>query len=716
MILATVTVIIPALNEAETIADVIQKLQQLGLTNVCVVDNGSKDCTTKIATAAGAQVAFEPRKGYGQACWCGLQSLVAKQADWILFCDADGSDDLSQLPELLALRDRYDLILGNRRGTLAGKAQLAPVQNFGNWLATRLIRLGWGHTYEDLGPLRLIRKTALDRLSIEDRGFGWTVEMQAKAVERGLRICEYPVNYRPRQGGQSKISGTVVGSFKAGRVILTTLSKLYIKHLIRQKRPARISTQKLLLWLSALCLVLGSVLAMPYGNFLNQPNAVPLFWRGMGLMSVGFVMSWRLRRISRWWFWGVAIAPRLVLLAMYPGDDIWRYLWEGYIQNAGFNPYLVAPDADVLMPFRFDWWNDINHPHLPAIYPPITQLGFRLLALISPSVLLFKSAFVAADLAICALLSRRFGYLATLLYAWNPLVIYSFAGGGHYDSWFLLPLVFAWLSWDRRLVQLSEPTLSKTAQRSKSYLQAAICSLSIGLSVAVKWMSLPLLGFLAWRSHKIQDHKIQDHNAQENKTSWTKSFVKGAAILCIGTIPFAIATLPFCQILDNASGPSLTGLPLSCPVIPISSPFVSYGRSAALLPSLLDSLLNLASWPKVFQTNAVYAFPLAIWILWNLARTRSFEQFSERYLIALMLLSPIIHAWYFTWLVPFAVASRNWGTQLVSLSAFIYFALPYGIATGSNQWMLSELQRWLLWTPFILGLVISATSNRQQPL
>lgn len=685
-------VILPALNEAETIAGVIRDLQRHGLTNICVVDNGSDDRTAEIARQAGAQVVVEPRRGYGQACWSGLQSPMAARAEWILFCDGDGSDDLSQLPDLLALRDRHDLILGNRRGTVTGKAQLTPVQNFGNWLATRLIWLGWGHAYEDLGPLRLIRKTALDRLAMEDRGFGWTVEMQAKAAEQQLRICECPVNYLPRQGGQSKIAGTVTGSFKAGQVILTTLAKLYGRYLIR--RPG---TQRLLLVLSAFCLVLGSLRAMPYGDFLNQPNAVPLFWQGMGVMGAGFVLAWGLRRVSRGWFWGIAIAPRLILLAMYPGDDIWRYLWEGHIQNLGFNPYLVAPDAAALIPFRFDWWDQINHPGLSAIYPPVAQLGFRLLSLVSPSVLLFKSAFVAADLGICALLSDRFGYRATVLYAWNPLVIYSFAGGGHYDSWFLLPVVFAWLSWDERETNRRSP--AEISGSGKSPLRAIVCSLSVGLSIAVKWMSLPVLGFFVWQTWQTK--------LLERKPWWKKRWVGSIILLGAGAIPMAIATLPFCRSLEAG---------LSCPVIPLSSPFVSYGRSAALTPPFLDNLLESASWHGLLQTNAIYALPLAIWTIWSLWRSRSAGQFSERYLIVLMLLSPIIHAWYFTWLVPFAVASRNWGIRLVSLSAFIYFALPYGLATGSQSWMLDSFQRWILWGPFILGLAISALSKPQRLL
>ncbi len=319
---------------------------------------------------------------------------------------------MSQLGELLALRADYDLILGNRRGSAAGRSQLTPVQNFGNWLATWLIRLGWGYRYEDLGPLRLIRRAAVDRLNMTDRGFGWTVEMQAKAVGQGLRICEWPVNYLPRQGGQSKISGTVLGSARAGQVILLTLARLYGQKLVKIGRQK--GFQRGLRWAIALLMLLGSAIAMPHGDFLNQPDAVPIFWRGMGLMGLGFVLSWGLVRIGGGWFWLLAIAPRLVLLAMYPGDDIWRYLWKGHIQNLGFNPYLLPPNAEVLLPFRFDWWAEINHPEMAAVYPPVAQLWFRLLAAIAPSALLFKSTFVAADLGICWLLSRRFGYLATL--------------------------------------------------------------------------------------------------------------------------------------------------------------------------------------------------------------------------------------------------------------------------------------------------------------
>lgn len=220
--------IIPVRDEEETIADVIQSLKTYGLTKIRVVDNGSSDRSASYAKAAGVEVFFEPLPGYGRACWRGLQQIDS-EIEWILFCDGDGSDDLSQLPLFFEQCDRFDLILGDRGATASGRRAMTPAQNFGNQLASFLIRLGWGHQYRDLGPLRLIRHSAIEKIEMQDRGFGWTVEMQVRAVECNLRICELPVSYRPRQGGRSKISGTLAGSFKAGSVILGTLGKLYLE-------------------------------------------------------------------------------------------------------------------------------------------------------------------------------------------------------------------------------------------------------------------------------------------------------------------------------------------------------------------------------------------------------------------------------------------------------------------------------------------------------
>jgi hypothetical protein len=602
------------------------------------VDNGSSDSTATLAQSAGAKVISEPVRGYGQACWRGYQQ-VPDECDWILFCDGDGSDDLSKLPAFFIATKDADFILGNRRATASGRAAMTAVQNFGNWLATLLIGWGWGYWYQDLGPLRLIRRSALEKIQMRDRSFGWTVEMQVKAVEWGLKIYEIPVEYRHRQGGRSKISGTLQGSFRAGSVILGTLGSLYLQ---RQHAP----DSRFLLWLSSLLLLLGTILMLPHGDF-QQAGTVPRFWLGSGVMGLGFVLSWMLRELSRAWFWSVTILTRLLLLPMYPGDDIWRYLWEGHIQNLGFSPYNLPPNAPELIPYRTDWWALMNHLDTSAIYPPLTQLGFRALAAISTSVFLFKLAFVLADLGVCWLLSQTWGDRRTILYAWNPLVIYSFAGGGHYDSWFILPLVAGWLAWDRR--------------------HWAWSALLIGLSIAIKWMSLPILAFLALR-------------------------VKGKYVpfvLLLGILPMLATTLWFCG--DG-----------SCSLIPTSSTFVSHGRSAEFIPYLVR-----LAWHPSTQQNWIYAIPLglvAIALLWC---CRSFVCFVECYFFALLILSPIVHAWYFTWSIPLAVATRNLGVRWVSLSAFVYFVLKHRQSLGNHDWRLTSLERYWLWLPFLLGFLLS---------
>ena len=671
MNLDSVLTIIPALDEAATIGHVIETLRHQGLAHIRVVDNGSQDDTANVAAQAGAEVLYEPLRGYGQACWRGLQA-VPHRIEWILFCDADGSDDLAQLPDFLAQRGNYDLVLGNRRGTVAGRQQLSPVQNLGNWLAGTLIAWGWGHRFEDLGPLRLIRKSALDDLSMGDRSFGWTVEMQARAVECGLRIRELPVNYLPRQGGRSKISGTIVGSFKAGTTILSTLAYLYWQSLWRgtearlltQPQEKSADSQRILLFFSAMLLVVGSVYVLPHGDFRATASVIH-FWIGSAIMGLGFALAWFLRSLPGAWFWAVAIATRGLLLVMYPGDDIWRYLWEGYIQLQGFSPYDVAPTAAILEPLRTAWWDQINNAFASAIYPPVTQIGFRLLAHIAPSVLLFKAVFTAADLVVCWLLSRRFGYQATLLYAWNPLVIYSFAGGGHYDSWFVLPLVLAWLWFDR----------SPTAQSAPPPLTYLGSALFVGISIAVKWISLPVLAFLVW--HGLRRGRV------------------GLAIATgvTGLIPVILAALPFC---------SLT----SCPLVRFGSSFVVNGRSAELIPYVVAQLWEPSRW-----ANWLYAFPLALVVVWLLLRAASLHQFTEWYLFGLMVISPIVHFWYLSWLMPFAVVSRNLGSRLVSLSAYVYFILLYQMALGDYSWFLPQAQRQWLWWPFVLGVAWSSAQE-----
>ena len=223
-----VQVIIPAFNEESAVGAVVSRLRRQGFKWIRVVDNRSSDDTATVAKESGAEVVYEPQRGYGSACQRGYYDLT-NDVEWILFCDADGSDDLDSIPAMLDHTAHYDFILGNRRASAAGRAAMTPAQNYGNALAVKLIAWGWGFRYADLGPMRLIRRAALESIPMRDRNYGWTVEMQVRAIEGGLRIKEIPVGYAARRDGQSKISGTLSGTVKAGSKIIGTALWLYLQ-------------------------------------------------------------------------------------------------------------------------------------------------------------------------------------------------------------------------------------------------------------------------------------------------------------------------------------------------------------------------------------------------------------------------------------------------------------------------------------------------------
>jgi len=220
-----ILVVIPALNEAASIASVIDRLRKQGIQSIRVVDNGSADGTIAVAQHAGVEVLAEPVRGYGMACWRGLQDLPPDTA-WILFCDADGCDDIEALSQFVQRAQAgVLLVIGNRLADPQSRRNLTLPQRFGNRLATTLIRWIWGATYTDLGPLRLVNRTLLDQIAMQDRGFGWTVEMQIRAAQLRAPSAEVAVAYHPRQHGKSKISGTVRGVIMAGSIILGTIAK-----------------------------------------------------------------------------------------------------------------------------------------------------------------------------------------------------------------------------------------------------------------------------------------------------------------------------------------------------------------------------------------------------------------------------------------------------------------------------------------------------------
>lgn len=215
-----VSVIIPALNEEEAIGKVINDIPKGVVQEIIVVDNGCTDNTVEIARNHGAKVISEPRKGYGSACLAGLAAV--KSADIIVFVDGDYSDDPTELSSLIKpiKENQADFVIGTRKPT--EKGALLPQARFGNKLATFLINSFYGVKYTDLGPFRAIRQSKLIELDMQDQTYGWTVEMQLKAAKMGIRVQEIPVSYRKRIG-TSKISGTLIGSVRAGVKILTTI-------------------------------------------------------------------------------------------------------------------------------------------------------------------------------------------------------------------------------------------------------------------------------------------------------------------------------------------------------------------------------------------------------------------------------------------------------------------------------------------------------------
>lgn len=221
--------IIPALNEARSIGALLGMIPKEKFIEIIVVDNGSTDATAQAASHGGAKVVFEPRRGYGQACQSGIRALDPR-INAVVFMDADLSDDPSDLARLLTVFEAggWDMVIGSRVLGEAEPGALTPLQRFGNALATQLIWWIWKVRYTDLGPLRIIRRDALERLRLCDRNFGWTVEMQAKAAKLGLRVADVPVSYRRRRTGQSKVSGTAKGSVKAGVKILLTIGKCWL--------------------------------------------------------------------------------------------------------------------------------------------------------------------------------------------------------------------------------------------------------------------------------------------------------------------------------------------------------------------------------------------------------------------------------------------------------------------------------------------------------
>ncbi len=221
-----VSIIIPALNEAESIGHVVAEMPWHLIGECVVVDNGSTDATAAIAQAAGARV-VESTRGYGAACLAGSNAALAT-SEILVYMDGDGSDIIADLPRLIGpiQWDEADFVIGSRlRGKREAGSMLAS-QVFAGKFVGLLLRLFQGVTYTDMGPFRAIRRSSLNQLQMAELTYGWNLEMQIKAAQHGLRIVEIPVDYRKRIGGESKVSGDLKASMKAAVRILEVLVRV----------------------------------------------------------------------------------------------------------------------------------------------------------------------------------------------------------------------------------------------------------------------------------------------------------------------------------------------------------------------------------------------------------------------------------------------------------------------------------------------------------
>jgi glycosyltransferase involved in cell wall biosynthesis len=239
--LARTLVLIPARNEAESIATTVRDWYARGACLVRVVNNGSSDQTADIAEACGAEVLSEARCGYGAACWTGLATLP-EDVEWILFSSADGSDRLGvdDVARWDGVADSgADLVIGDRFSLPEARLHLKLVQRLGNTLCCVLIWAGWGRRFRDLGSLRLLHRDAFHRLNLQDRTFGWNIEMQVRAVELNLKVVEVPVMYYSRLAGTSKISGSVLGTARAAAAMTGMILRLWARKFTALKaRPS----------------------------------------------------------------------------------------------------------------------------------------------------------------------------------------------------------------------------------------------------------------------------------------------------------------------------------------------------------------------------------------------------------------------------------------------------------------------------------------------
>ncbi|CAN5491039.1 DUF2029 domain-containing protein [soil metagenome] len=361
--------------------------------------------------------------------------------------------------------------------------------------------------------------------------------------------------------------------------------------------------------------------------------------------------------------WAAAIILRVAALPLEPGDDFWRYQWEGEIQHAGFNPYVQPPNDPQLQGLRdeFPAWDKINHPDFSAIYPPGAELLFAGLSRISDSPLLYKLILSLADLATLALLIQLVGsasrYARAAWYAWNPLIVYSFAGAAHFDSLMIMPMVAGVLLLTR---------YESAAQRRDKWLIALGAAALFGAAISLKLIPLILLPLclIALRS-------------------------RAPALLVSVGIPAALCTI------------------YGWPEVPIWDSL----RRFAYVTRLNDLFwwsIEETFWPNPRQKNYHYNVVIVVTVLLlTILFWRNWKRGMLWVLGAALILSPVLHPWYCTWILPFAVWRRSPAWHVLGVSIFAYY-LFWNDRLFAVPWHAELWMRSLIILPPVLALLFLA--------
>jgi rSAM/selenodomain-associated transferase 2 len=642
----SIAVVIPALNEEEAIGQVLSHVPS-GVARVVVADNGSTDATADRARARGAHVVTEPRRGYGRACRRGLTAIG--DAEIVVFLDADFSDSPEEMTRLVSpiLENRADLVLGDRSGASR------PVHaRLGTWLCVACINALWGAHYRDLGPFRAIRRDALERLALEDETWGWTIEMQVKALDAGLRVLEVPVSQRPRIG-QSKISGTVRGTLRAAARMLSTIVRL---RMTRRQRaiagaPAKGVDSRSGGRILGCGLVLTAIMAAI--AIIDPRGEVMTFLALLAAGSLAYLFALRTIAVHRpqvstmlWICLTLGVVWRLPFVAAPPrlSNDIYRYVWDGRVQRLGHNPYVSAPGDPGLQHLHSPVTRLTEHAALPTIYPPAAELYFRLVAAAGESVLAFKLAFLLCDLLTIAMLWRilraeRRSPWWLLGYAWHPLVVLEGIGGGHVD---LLGVLL-----------ISAVVLAFAEGRR---VTGAVL---FALAAAVKFLPVVLVP-LFWRRLRLRD-VLAGVTALAGLYLW---FVPGSGGLPTGSLRTYAENWRF-------NGPAFRAME------------AVFGERLALAVPIVAGLLA-STWARRrwgLTAPEAWAWPMA----------------------AALFFLPAIYPWYLLWLTPFLGTAATLPLLAWSLTIPLTHVVWQSELAGSG-WVLPP---WVPWVEYSVVLAVA---------